>query len=55
MLMSGRVFTAGAPGAVSRSAACSPKRRVANCFATVGIVDGVVGKVEGKIEEAQVG
>ena len=49
--MSGRVSTAGAPGAVSRSAACAPKRRVANCFAAVGIVDGVVGEVE----EAQVG
>ena len=50
-LMSGRVSTTGAPGAVSRSAACAPKRRVANCFAAVGIVDGVVGEVE----EAQVG
>ena len=45
------VSTAGAPGAVSRSVACAPKRRVANCFAAAGIVDGVVGEAE----EAQVG
>ena len=49
------MFTAGSPGAVNRSVACSPKRRVANCFATVGIVGVVVGEVEGIIEEAQVG
>ena len=40
--MTGRVSTEGAPGAVSRSVACAPKRRVASCFAAVWTVGGVV-------------
>ena len=44
-LMSGRVSTAGAPGAVS-SAACAPKRRMVNFFAAAGIVSGVEARLK---------